>query len=68
MHILSVDTAIKISKTYIDKASNTLWVNSTYPLSAKLLKLLTVCCGFNISSIFSKDARAKDLLCDMPVV
>ena len=33
MHILPMDTTIKISKTYIDKANNTLWVNSTYPLS-----------------------------------
>lgn len=37
IYILSVATTIKISTTYIDKASNTLWVNSTYPFSAKLL-------------------------------
>lgn len=68
MYILSVHTTIKISTTYTDKASNTFWVNSSYPLSAKLLTLLTVCSGFNIGSIFSKDPCAKDLLCDMPVV
>lgn len=38
MNILSIETGIKISKTYIDKVSNTLGVNRSYPLSAKLLK------------------------------